>query len=186
MRNVILAAVAALVVGLLIGFFAGRWMLERSWRQPQLLLTPDDEKRLAADDADPVPPAGTKILRPMPLQRSRDAHRELVKNDPLRSRVAAVGNGEDGAELHVDVINNGKCTVTSLNGVAFAFDAWGEPAMANKHGENYVAFSADKIEIEPGGHYLVAQKLRYPETASLAIAQIDAYACKDGPPWKRQ
>ena len=190
MRNTILAALGALIVGLIIGFFVGRLLLERSWRQPQMLLSPDDEKRLSADDADPVPPAGTKVLRPMPLERSRMAERDIVKNDPVRAAVAAVGNGDDGAELHVDVVNNGKCTVTALSGVAFAFDAWGNPAMANKHGEHYVAFSAgggtDKIEIEPGKHYLVAQKLRYPETASLAVAQIDSVTCKDGPAWKRQ
>lgn len=190
MNKTILAALGALALGLLIGFFVGRWLLERSWRQPQMLLSPDEQHRLAGDDADPVPPANTRILRPMPLERARQAWREIVKSDPVRSPVAAVGNGADGAELHVDLLNNGKCTVTSVSGVAYTYDAWGVPSKSNKHGENFVAFSAgtgeDKLEIEPGKHYLVAQRLRYPETASLAIAQIDSVACKDGAPWQRQ
>jgi hypothetical protein len=186
MSKTIIAAVVALLVGGIIGFFVGRWMLERSWRQPQMLLSPSEQQRLAADDADPVPPAGTKILRPMPLERARLAAKEIVKNDPVRSTVAAVGNGDEGAELHVDVVNNAKCTVTALSGVAYGFDAWGMPANVNKHGENFVAFSEDKLEIEPGKHYLVAEKLRYPDTASLVVAQIDSFSCKDGPPWKRQ
>lgn len=186
MNKTLLAAVGALVVGLLIGFFVGRWLLERSWRQPQMQLSPDEQQRLAGDDADPVPPAGTKILRPMPLERSRMASKEIVKNDPLRATVAAVGNGEDGAELHVDVLNTGTCTVTAFAGVAYTFDSWGVPASANKHGENFVAFAEDKLELEPGKHHLVAQKLRYPDTAALAVAQIDSMTCKDGSPWKRQ
>src|SRR5436190_16231512 len=115
----ILAVAVALVVGLVIGFFVGRALLERSWRQPQMMLTPGEHDRLAANDADPVPPSGAKVLRSMPLQRTRTAVTEFVASDPLRVTVGAVGNGDDGAELHIDVINTGKCTVTDLAGVAY-------------------------------------------------------------------
>ncbi len=186
MTKTILAAAIALVVGLAIGFLVGRWMLERSWRQPQLMLSPDESTRLARDDADPVPPGGTKILRPMPLERTRLAAKEITKNDPLVLAVGSVGNGDEGAELHLELENRTTCTVTSFSGVAYGFDAWGEPQKLNVHGENFVAFNTDKIAIEPGKHYQHAQKLRYPETASLVVAQIDQLGCKDGPGWKRQ
>lgn len=181
----IIAAVLALVVGLAAGFFLGRFTLERQWRQPQMILEQSKHDKLAQADADPVPPTGTQILKPMPLERSRQAMKEFTKNDALTARVTSFGNGEDGAELHVDVENKGKCTVTSFAGVAYAFDAFGVPAKANKSGENFVAFSEEKVEVAPDDHHLVAQKLKYPETASLAVAQVDSYTCKDGPGWKR-
>lgn len=185
-KTAILAVLVALFLGLAVGFFVGRWMLERSWRQPQMLLSPDEQKRLAADGADPVPPAGTKVLRSMPLERARMAAREITENDPLVMAVGAVGNGDEGAELHLELENKGKCTVTAYSGVAYSFDAWGNPVKLNKSGENFVAFTADKTEIEPGKHHLHSQKLRYPETASLVVAQVDSVSCKDGAPWKRQ
>lgn len=186
MTKTIIAAAVALLVGLAIGFFVGRWMLERSWRQPQMLLSPAESTRLAKDDADPVPPAGTKVLRKMPLERARLAAKDITKNDPLVLAVGSVGNGDEGAELHLELENKGKCTVTSFSGVAYGFDAWGAPQKVNVHGEHFVAFGGDKIEIEPGKHYLHAQKLRYPDTASLVVAQVDQFSCKDGPGWKRQ
>jgi hypothetical protein len=182
----IVAVVVTLVLGLVIGFFIGRWTLERQWRQPQMLLDASDVERLSRDDADPVPPAGAKVLKPMPLERSRVAMKEITKNDPLVLSVGAVGNGDEGAELHLDLVNRGKCTVTSFSGVAYGFDAWGVPAKVNKSGENFVAFTGSKVEIEPGKRYLHSAKLRYPETASLVLAQIDQLECKDGPGWSRR
>lgn len=188
MTKVILAAAIALVVGLIVGFFAGRALLERQWRQPQMQLEQDRANKLAEDDADPVPAGGTKILRTMPLERTRLAAKEITKSDPLVMNVGAIGNGDEGAELHLELQNNAKCVITKFSGVAYGFDAWGVPAKLNKHGENFVAFAPgkdDDVAIEPGKTYLHAQKLRYPETASLAVAHVDSYSCKDGTSWKR-
>jgi hypothetical protein len=183
---VIAIAAGTLVLGIVIGWVLGRTMLERQWSQPTTQLSPGDEQRAASKDADPTPKAGTKVLKPMPLQRARLAAKDLTKNDPVVMQVGAVGNGEDGCELHVDLVNNGKCVVTSLDGVAYGFDAFGAPAKVNKGGENYVAFAEDKLTFEPGKHHLVAQKLRYPETASLAVAHVDHVKCADGTSWSRQ
>jgi hypothetical protein len=188
MTKVIIAAAVALVLGLLIGFFAGRAMLERQWRQPQMQLDPGRSTKLAQDDADPVPAGGTKVFRAMPLERTRLAAKEITKSDPLVMNVGAIGNGDEGAELHLELLNNAKCTITSFTGIAYGFDAWGAPAKLNKHGEHFVAFSPgkdDDVAIEPGKTYLHAQKLRYPETASLAVAHVDSYTCKEGTSWKR-
>jgi hypothetical protein len=185
-KTTIIAVVVTLVLGLAAGFFLGRWTLERQWRQPQMLLEGAEFQRLSSADADPVPAAGSRILRSMPLERSRVAMKDITKSDPVVLGVGAIGNGDEGTELHLDLVNNGRCTVTSVSGVAYGFDAWGEAAKLNKAGENFVAFSEDKIEIEPGKHHLVSSKLRYPETASLALAQVDSVRCKDAQPWSRK
>jgi len=182
----IIIAVVTLVLGLVIGFFVGRIMLERQWRQPVMQLDGADRNRLSQGDPDPVPPAGSKLLKPMPLERSRLAMKELTKNDPVTVVIGSFGNGDDGSELHIDVVNGGTCVVTGYSGVAYGFDAWGTPQKANKNGEHFVAFSAEKIEVEPGKHHQLSAKLRYPETVSLAVAQIDNVTCKGAPPWSRQ
>lgn len=181
----LIVIIATLLVGLAAGFFIGRWTLDRQWRQPQMMLEPAERNRLTQGDADPVPPAGTKLLKPMPLERSRLAIKEVTKNDPVGVVITSFGNGEDGSELHVEVVNAGKCTVTGFSGVAYGFDAYGVPQKANKNGEHFVAFSEEKLELEKDKHHIVSQKLRYPETTSLGVAQIDSVTCKDGPGWKR-
>lgn len=181
-----IAIVVALLAALAGGYFLGRWSLDRQWRQPQMMLGPAERARLAVDGADPVPPAGTRLLRPMPLERTRVAMKELTKGDPVVAGVISFGNGDEGSELHIDVVNSGKCVVTAFSGVAYGFDAWGAPQKANKSGEHFVAFSAEKVELEPGQHHIVTQALKYPETASLGVAQIDAVTCKGAPPWSRQ
>lgn len=173
-------------MGLVIGFFTGRWMLERRWNQPLVQLSSEERSRLAAADADPVPAAGSSVLIPMPLERARVAMRAMTRNDPLVMVVGAVGNSDDGAELHVDLENKGKCTVTAYSGVAYGFDAWGNPVKINKAGEQFVAFSGEKVEIAPGKRFMHESKLRYSETASLVVAHVDSFECKDGAPWKRQ
>lgn len=185
-RVTAIAVVVALLAGLVGGYFLGRWSLDRQWRQPQMMLEPAERARLASEGADPVPPAGTRLLKPMPLERSRLAMKDLTTGDPVVAGVISFGNGDEGSELHVDVVNSGKCVVTAFSGVAYGFDAWGAPQKANKSGEHFVAFAAKKLELEPGGHQVVVQALKYPETASLGVAQIDRVACKGAPPWSRQ
>ena len=118
----ILIAVLTLVVGLAAGFFIGRYTLERQWRQPVMMVTPEMEKRAQAGDADPTPKAGSRILIPMPLERTRLVARDIVKKDPLVAIVSTVGNGEDGSELHLRVENRGTCKVVGYEGIAYGFD----------------------------------------------------------------
>jgi hypothetical protein len=110
----------------------------------------------------------------------------LVAKDPLVMTVGAVGRGEEGAGLHLVLENRGKCRVKEFEGTAYAFDAWGKPAKANAGGEHYIAFAAKDQDVAPGETTQYEQKMKYPETASLAVALVDKVTCSDGTSWKRQ
>lgn len=185
MVKTIFIAVACLILGLLIGFFAGRKLLENQWSKPFVTVTPQDVDRSKSDDADPTPAAGSHILRPIPLRKAREAMAEFTKTDPITVRVTSFGNGEGGAELHVVVDNHASCTVVALRGVAYGYDAYGRAQKANKGGENYVAFELKGATIKPAGSEIVNQTLRFPDTASLGVAQIDYYLCDNGSTWSR-
>ncbi len=182
MLKPILFAAIALVLGLIIGFVVGRMMLERQWSQPYTKATPPGTKH---DVHNPSPAAGTKVLKPMPIGKSRVAIKQLTQKDPVFSDVAAVGAGEDGVELHVVVENRGTCTVTSLGGVAYGFDPYGKPSPLNKGGETYVAFES-KAPLEPSKKLTVALPLKDVELATLAVAHVDRTTCSDGTSWTRQ
>jgi hypothetical protein len=183
MLKTILIAAITLVLGLIVGFLVGRFLLERQWSQPYTQVSPADVKK--SEGANPSPKAGTKVLKPMPIGKSRVALRAMTDKDPVVSNVAAVGAGDDGMELHVVVENRGKCTVTSLAGVAYGFDAYGKPSPLNKGGETYVAFES-KGPLEPGKKATVGGPLKDVDLATLAIAQVDRTTCSDGTSWARQ
>lgn len=185
MRKVLLLCAVTLALGLAIGFFLGRALLEREWRDPLVTISDESARRSAANDADATPRGGAKVLRPMPLRRARLAVRELTKDDPLVLRVGAVGNGEDGAELHLVLHNRGKCKIAAFEGVVYGFDAFGVPARLNRGGEPYLAVSSTAANIDPDATYVYAARARYPETASLAIAHVDSVTCDDGKRWTR-
>src|SRR5689334_11230562 len=92
---VVLVALGTLVVGLASGYFLGRWALDREWRQPLVIVGADDQARSAANDADPTPKAGTKVLRRMPLQKTEEAIAQMTAADPIKVRVGAVGRGDE-------------------------------------------------------------------------------------------
>lgn len=186
MTRLVVVAACTAAVGIAAGWYAGRASLEKQWSTGAQPLTESDVKRYSGDDADPVPKAGTLILPAKPFTKANHENTELTANDAVRVRIAAVGNGDDGAELHVDVENHAKCTLTEVGGVAYGFDATGKSMPLNKHGEHFVAFAVNEQKIEPDAHTVLAQKLRYPETASLAVARVDSYACADGTRWARQ
>lgn len=186
MSRLVMVSALTLVVGAAAGWYAGRATLEKSWSTGAQPLTESSVKTLSEGDADPVPKAGTAVLSDKPFTLARKEMTEVTAADKVKVRIAAVGNGDDGAELHVDVENGAECTLTEVSGVAHGYDATGRSAKLNKHGEHFVAFAVTEQKIEPGAHAIVAQKLRYPETASLAIARIDSYACADGTRWARQ
>jgi hypothetical protein len=72
-KQTILVGVAALVIGLVIGIFVGRALLEREWSQPAVLqrLSQADASRSTGKDADPVPAVGSLVLGKAPLARAR-------------------------------------------------------------------------------------------------------------------
>lgn len=185
MLKTVLFAAITLVLGLIIGFLVGRTTLERQWSQPYVQVSPATEKKSAGGN--PSPKAGTKVLRPMPIGRSRAALRPMTEKDPVFSNVAAVGAGENGVELHVVVENRGTCTVTSLRGVAYGFDAFGKPAPLLTSGESFVAFeSKAPFALEPGKKVTVAEELKGVEDATLSVAHVDRTTCSDGTSWARQ
>jgi len=179
----VIIAAAALVVGLIVGFFLGRVLLEHQWSQPMSAIDPKAASK-AANDADPTPVAGTKVLGTLPIQRARMVLKDFTAKDIAVVPVAAFGADDTGFELHVVVENKGTCRITEVSGVAYGYDAWGHSAAANRGGEHYVAFS-QKLEIAPGAKARLGQKMKYSQLATLALAHVDAYACADGTRWKR-
>jgi hypothetical protein len=186
MKQAVIAAVVALILGLAIGWFAGRSLLEREWSNPVVVLEGKDIRKASVDGGDPIPAIGTRLVRPVPLRRARTAAASLFAADAVKAKVVSFGNGDDGAELHVVLENRAGCTLSEVSGVAYAYDAWGRPARANKGGENYVAFAATKLAIADGSATeSISEPLKSPELASIGFGQIDAWTCKEGKSWKR-
>ncbi len=189
MKRILLAAAASLLVGLLIGFLAGRITLEASWSKPITKVTAEDFKRSSGEGADPTPPEGAPIFRALPFGRMRMEAKKYTEKDPLQVTLTSFGNGEGGSELHLMMRNDAGCKVVAYSGVAYAFNAYGKPATANKGGEPYVAFTSeatgDKVSIAPKGKHIHSQKLRHPDIASLGVAHVDSYSCDDGTKWTR-
>jgi hypothetical protein len=182
-------AFTLLLLGLILGFVVGRAILERQWSNPVTTIRPRDYERSSRDGADPTPAVGTRILTPLPLRRLRAVAAELIGKANLRIDLTSFGNGEDGASLHLMMKNNASCTITTYEGVAYAYDAHGRPTKANLAGENYISFASSTLEakpaIAPGEKFIHEQKLKHPETASLGLAYIDRYTCADGTVWHR-
>ena len=174
--------------GVLVGILAvaaGGWSLWRAKRDPIITISVDDQRRSAADGADPTPAAGTRVLRPLDLDRTRQVVKAWTTDDPVVQLVGSVGF--DGvASLHLIFQNRGTCKVTSVAGVAYGFDAWRKPGQLNKHGEHYLAFRADKLDIEPGKKGRLEAPLHFTETASLVVAHFDEVICADGARWNRR
>jgi hypothetical protein len=190
----ILIAIPTLIVGLVLGFLFGRYTLEREWAKPVSQLSADDAKRLAVEGADPVPPVGARVMRAMPIQKSRAAIKELTRADPVKLEIGSIGrSGDEGQELHLTLASSWDCEVTSYEGVAYGFDAWGRSSAMNKSGEHFVAFTSkagDKPEtpakIAPKEHVQYTLAIKHAETASIALAQIDKVSCAGGKSWSRQ
>ncbi len=182
--RVIAIVLVVLVVGLTVGWFAGRWQLERQWSEP-VILGEDDVRRSSEGDADPTPAAGTRVLAAMPIQRARAALRALVADDPVRVPVGSVGRSDGEMFLHVTLVNHGTCAVREVEGVAYGFDAWGRPARLNRAGEHYVAFHATDLDLAPGGSAFQEYPLHHPDIGSIALAQVERVGCADGTSWSR-
>ncbi len=188
MRKVVIVGIICLIVGTLLGWCSGRFMLERYWTQPLVL------KRLAATDvepstgqgADPAPKVGTVVLRPTPLARARMVLGEITRQDPLQMTLGDVGTSSTESRLNLDLTNRGKCAISAFSGVAYGFDAYGHPSRLNKGGEHYVAFSENNVtDLAPSATHSLSMKLHNIENASLVLAQVDQVTCTDGTRWAR-
>ncbi|CAN5809836.1 hypothetical protein BH09MYX1_BH09MYX1_06690 [soil metagenome] len=184
-RTTIIVGVAALGLGGTVGFYLGRFTLEQKWRDSITQVSPEDAAKASQKGADPTPKPGTKVLRSMPIGRVRVALAEFGNKDPVKVTVGTFGRNDTTTELHLNIHNETKCEVTSVEGVAYGFDAWGTPTAVNEGGENYVSFAVDKLKVEPGGKGYVAQEMHHAPLANMAIAHIDGYTCSDGTSWKR-
>jgi hypothetical protein len=188
MRKTVVVGIICLAVGLLVGWYSGRFMLERYWTQPLVLkrLAAADVERSTGEGADPTPPVGTLVLRPAPLARTRMVVGELTRQDPLLVTLGDIGTGSSESRLNLDLVNHGKCAVSSFSGVAYGFDAYGRPSRLNKGGEHFVAFSEQGIaDFGPAQSHLLSVKLRNREAASLVVAHVDRVTCTDGTHWTR-
>jgi hypothetical protein len=183
-----LVGALCLVVGGLVGFFAGRALLERQWSQPAVLqrMSAADSKSQSGKDAALIPKPGTLLLGRAPISRVRSVLAEVTKIDPVVMTVGDVGNGDEGLVLNLDLRNRSKCSVTAVSGTAYGYDAYGKPAQMNAGGEYYVAFSEEKIEdLAPDQVHSLSVNLHHAETASLAVAHVDQVTCADGTKWAR-
>ncbi len=188
MRKLVVVGCTCLVAGLLVGWYAGRFMQERYWTQPLVLqrLAAADVARSSGAGADPVPAPGTVVLRPTPLELARRVIAEITRQDPLVVTVGDVGRGTDGSQLNLELENHGKCPVSAFSGVAYGYDAYGRPRPMNKGGEHYVAFSeTDVRNLAPSAQHSLSMKLHHTDTASLVVAQVDRVLCADGSRWAR-
>lgn len=183
-RTLVLWVLVGLVVGLVVGFFVGRYTLEQSWSSPVVRVTPDMARASSSAGADPTPEASARVLRPMPLARTRQALVAFTHDDPVIVQIGSLGRG-DGMELTLRIENRGKCEVTSVKGVAYGFDAWNKPARLNAGGEHYVTFRADKLSLPAGSKAQPTTPLKHPDTASIVVGHIDEFSCADGTSWRR-
>jgi hypothetical protein len=133
----------------------------------------------------PSPKAGTKILAAIPIGRARTEMTAYTAKDPAVATLSSVGSGEDGVELHVVVENRGTCTLKSVEGVAYGFEARGASAKMNQSGAHYVAFKGD-VKIEPGKKGLVSQMLKHVDIATNSVAHVDRTTCDNGTTWERK
>jgi len=184
-RRVLIVLVLALTAGIVVGYFLGRWKLNREWLQTTSIVSEQQYQVASAASGEPTPAAGTTVLRPLPLRKSREALAVITANDPLVMTVGAVGRSGDDVDLHLTVENRGKCKITGFEGVVYGFDAWGRPSKLNKGGEHYVAFSAKEQSIEAGKKVQTEMALHHVDNASLAVAHFDKVVCEDGTKWSR-
>jgi hypothetical protein len=188
MRKLVVMGGVCLAVGLLIGFFLGRFLLERDWSQPHVLerLSAADTQGSTGKGADPVPPAGTLVLRAAPLARARLVLADFTSKDPLLATLGDLANSDEGNVLNLELKNRGKCAISSFSGVAYGYDAYGKASRVNKGGEHFVAFSAQNVsDLGPSETHSLSVVLHNVETATLALAQVDQVTCTDGTRWAR-
>lgn len=170
------------------GYFIGRGKLEREWRlAPMPLSESDVGKTKATEGADPPPPAGTKVLAAMPLEKFKGALASFTEKDPVRATIGSVGRSDgEGGELSLVLKSTVDCEITQVDGVVYGFDSKGGAATLNKGGEHYMGFSI-KEKIPPKAEKAtLTAPVKNPGTTAIALAQVDHYTCANGTSWARQ
>src|SRR3954470_18546638 len=101
MRKVVIVGIACLIVGGVIGWVSGRFMLERYWTQPLVLkrLAEADLRPSRGEGAEPTPPVGAVVLRAAPLALARAALADFTRQDPLVVTLGDVARGADDSHL---------------------------------------------------------------------------------------
>lgn len=181
---------AGLLAGAIVGFFVGSLVsaerLREEYRNP--LRTVPAEAKSSAPKAggsassapDARPPVGAKMLAALALPASREALQKLTTDDKVVVNVAAVGRGDEGAELHLSVLNRSDCIITGIEGIAYGFDPEGHSTNMNVGGEHFVAFASKELHLEPGKKSIESWPLRHAKLANVALAQVDRATCEDG------
>jgi hypothetical protein len=180
---------AGLLAGGCVGFFAGSLTgaerVRDEYRNPLRSVPPEPKAAKAGGSAsgprpDPRPPAGAKVVGSVELPVAREALRALTAADKVVVTVAAVGRGDEGAELHLSVHNRGDCVVTGVEGIAYGFDPDGRATAMNAGGEHFVAFASKGLRLEPGKTSIENWPLHNIELANVALGQVDRVTCEDG------
>lgn len=184
-RRALVFAVVGLAIGAVVGYYVGRWALNREWSRVSEIVSDKQHKLSSVEGAEPTPAIGVRVLRPLPLRKARAALETITASDPLVLTVGSVGRSGDDIDLHVTLKNRGSCKITGYEGVAYGYDAWGRPSKLNKAGEHYVALHGKDREIEPGKSSQEEMALHNVDNASLALVHIDKVTCADGPGWSR-
>ncbi|APR82505.1 Hypothetical protein A7982_07854 [Minicystis rosea] len=182
--SIILLCVAV-VLAFMIGWFAGRWALERSWKNPVVTVTADDVKRASVEGADPSPAAGTAIFRPLPLRKMREIMKSFTAQDPVVMKVGSWSRDDDDKDLHLVLENRGDCKTTRVAGVAYGYHARGNAEVVSKSGDYYIAFDSKEVKLDPKASDQMTMKVKDPGHASLAMAHVDLVECEGGKIWKR-
>lgn len=178
--------IVLLIVGLVVGFFAGKYWLDYQWRHPTWVINEAHYQRSAIEGANPTPIAGTRVFRAIPLRKARVLANRYTEQDPLIAVVSGIGRDDEKVELGLTLKNKGTCTITKFEGVGYAFDAHGHPAPANKTGEHYFAFSADQQNIPPGEQTRYSTSIQHTTNASLVVTHVDSATCENGTTWHRK
>ena len=147
------------VVAFAIGWVGGRLHLGSQWREPRIQV------------------GGVTVVRPMPLAKTRT----IVSGSPLAVQVAAVGRDESTVSLHVVFENRTSCKVVGYSGLAYGFDAFGEPAPITATGALFTRLEATALSIEPGAKFLHESPLDpRVDRASIVVAELDQITCDGG------
>jgi hypothetical protein len=181
----LIAVFVAAILAFVVGWFAGRWALDREWSNAVVTISEGDVKRSQVEGADPTPAAGTRVMRALPLRKAREFIKGYTEKDPVIAKVGSFARDDDDKDLHLVVHNRGTCKANHFSGVAYGYDAWGHPSPVSKNGDYYIAFDIKDSTIDPGASGQLSMKVKDPGIASLAVAHLDAVGCENGPGWKR-
>jgi hypothetical protein len=179
MRKLIIAVSLGFALAIMFGagYFVGRATLERQWRLPPQPISDSDIAKLKAAGVEVVPAPGTKVAPAMPLERARIAMKSFTEKDPIRFVIGSVGRGDgEGGSATVVVKSDVGCEVTSLEGIAYAFDSWGRSATLTEGGAHFLAFATKDEKIAPKAEKKeLSFPVKHPGSTSILLAQVDRY-----------